>query len=264
MKLTVDANGNDAFSEDFDPDNIVQFGGGIQWTDFRGRATIFGAGAFFDVDGNAVVPDHWRDAAKYYQQAMWEDYWYPNGVYGGSTVLGEGNWFESGNMAMAHVHLWYASCCMGGLESTWNTAAVPSYDGTHTAKMHADTFAIVKASDHPAEAFEVLTYLLGDAANDLAKIYGGLPARQSLQGTYFDEFGSQFFPGQDINWDVVVAGMSYPDNPNHEEGMPNELEARDALNEWTQLLDNDPELDVDASLDALQATLQGIFDAADN
>jgi multiple sugar transport system substrate-binding protein len=55
--LTVDANGNDATSPDFDPENIVQFGYHPTWTDARGQATFFGAANFVDAEGNAVMPD---------------------------------------------------------------------------------------------------------------------------------------------------------------------------------------------------------------
>ena len=50
-----------------------------------------------------------------------------------------------------------------------------------TAAFNADTFRIMKDSKHPDEAFEVLTYLLGDAAPQLLQIYGGMPARPDEQ-----------------------------------------------------------------------------------
>ena len=262
LLLTVDGDGNDATSPDFDPDNIVQFGFGNQFTDLRGRNTLFGADKFVDADGNAVVSEHWAVATQWYYDAMWKDFFHPNGVYGGSDMLGAGNWFESGNLAMANVHLWYATCCMGGLEADWDTAVVPSYNGQTTAKMHADTFSILKSTDHPQEAFTVLSYLIGDAAAELAQIYGGMPARLSLQDAYFGTLSSGQFADQEINWDVVVASMAFPDNPNHEEGMPSELEARDRLNEFTQYLDQNPDVDVAAELEKLAADLQAIFDAA--
>jgi multiple sugar transport system substrate-binding protein len=56
LQLTVDGNGNDANSPDFDPDSIVQFGFGNMWTDVRGQATLFGPGNFVDEDGNADRP----------------------------------------------------------------------------------------------------------------------------------------------------------------------------------------------------------------
>ena len=45
MKLTVDKNGNDATSPDFDAKNIVQWGFDMQWADDRAdsEATPFGA-----------------------------------------------------------------------------------------------------------------------------------------------------------------------------------------------------------------------------
>ncbi len=64
-----------------------------------------------------------------------------------------------------------------------------------------------------------------------------------------------------MNWDVVLAGLQYPDNPNHEEGMPSFLEASARYVEYGQLVDNNGDEDVDAALDALQADLQAIFDA---
>ena len=186
LLLTVDANGNDATSPDYDLNNIVQFGFMNVFTDLRGSATLFGAGALIDADGNAQFPDHWRTAHKWYQTAMWDEGWYPNGVYAGSDIIDGGSPFESGNLAMAHTHLWY-SCCVGALEAQWDAAATPSYNGVITSKLHADTFGIMKATEHPEEAFEVLTYLLFDKAAELSALYGGMPARLSLQDAYFVE-----------------------------------------------------------------------------
>ncbi len=266
MLLTVDANGNDATSADFDPESAVQFGYGTQWTDLRGRCMMFGADTarFVDADGNAIIPDGFEECVQWYHDAMWTNYFHPNAPYGGSDILSAGNWFDSGNMAMTHVHLWYATCCTGSVSENaqWGIAVMPEVNGQITAKMHADTFAITKNTKHPEEAFEVLTYLIGDAALDLLKVYGGLPARLSLQETYFDELNAGQFAGQDINWQVVIDSMAYPDNPNHEEALPNELEARDRLNAFNQLLDNDPDMDIPAEIEKLQTDLQAIFDAA--
>jgi multiple sugar transport system substrate-binding protein len=262
LMLTVDANGNDATSPDFDPENIVQFGYGEQYTDARGIGTLFGAGSLVDADGNAQVPAQWREGWEWIYDAMWNKHFYPNGPYGGSAILGDGNWFQSGNMAMVHTHLWYAGCCMGELTAAWDTAAVPAYQGTITAKMHADTFEIHRSTEHPDAAFEVLSYLLGPAAEELSTIYGGMPARLSLQPTYFDVFGGDLFPGQDINWQVVADSMAYADNPNHESWMPSFQETNDKYNEYWNKWVETPGLDLDAEIEALIVDLQRIFDAA--
>jgi len=262
VKLTVDANGNDATSPDFDPDNIVQFGYGEQWTDIRGIGTLFGSGSLVDADGKAEIPENWREAWRWAYDGMWSSYFYPNKLYGDSDVLANTNWFESGNIGMVHSHLWYAACCVGGLEATWDTAAVPAYKGSATAKMHADTFEIHKDTKHPEEAFEVLTHLLGPASKELTNIYGGMPARLSQQGTYFDDFSAEKFSGQDINWQVVADSIAYADNPNHESYMPSFQEATDQYNEFWNKVISAPVDDLDAEIDNLQVELQRIFDAA--
>lgn len=263
MKLTVDANGVDALSPDFDPGNIVQWGFGYMYADLRGRSTLFGPGNFVDDSGNAVIPENWQTAAQWYTDAMWNDHFMPNGPYGGSAFLGEGNWFDSGNLAMAQTHLWYLSCCMTSLEAEVDVAAVPSYNGEATAKLHADTFGILKSSQRQEEAFTALTYLLSpEVANRLASIYGGMPARISLQESFFEGYAAENFPDQDVNWQVVADGLSYPDRPNHEEGMPGFLEASSRYTAFAQRQDNEADFDVAAELETLRKDLQRIFDAA--
>jgi multiple sugar transport system substrate-binding protein len=270
MILTVDSNNNDATMEEFNPDDIIQFGFGVQFTDIRGRDTLFGSGNFVDESGNAVIPDNWRGAEHWYHSAMWEDYFYPNGVYGTSELLGGegGNWFGTGNLSMITMHTWFLGWGTADLADGWDFAPVPAYEGVTTAQLHADTFGLMNTTAHPDEAFTVLTYLLGEKAQELTSLYGGMPARLSLQETYLDTLiaaQSETYPNVDwasLNWPVVIEGLAHPDNPNHEEGMPSFLEASAAYVEYGQVADNDPDLDVDAALDTLATDLQAIFDAA--
>ncbi|MFN3332348.1 MAG: ABC transporter substrate-binding protein [Caldilinea sp.] len=265
-KLTVDANGNDATSPNFDPQNIVQFGWMNQWTDPRGVGTFFGAGSLVDDAGNAQIPEHWKAAWKWTYDGWWTDWFIPNGPYGGADFLqGAGGPFSSGNLAMTHLHLWYlAPWALGDVGFDWNLAATPNYQGTITAKMHADTFGILRGCPNPEQAFEVLTYMLSaEHANELLTIYGGMPARLSLQPDYFDLYTETNFPNKnDINWDVVVEAMAYADNPNHESWMPSFQETTDRYNEFWNYLANTAGADFDAEVAKLQADLQKIFDAA--
>ncbi|MFG3340735.1 ABC transporter substrate-binding protein [Glycomyces sp. NPDC048151] len=262
MQLTVDGEGNDANDPAFNPDDIVQFGFGNVFADIRAQSTLFGPGSLVSESGDAQIPEHWAAAQQWYYDGMWEQHFIPNGPYGDSDMLNAGSWFESGNLALGYSHLWYATCCMGGFEGNWNTAAVPAYDGATTAKLHADTFSITAGTEHPDEAFEVLTYLLGDAAEALTTTYGGMPARISLQDGYFDRVGAENFEGQEIDWDVAVEGMSYVDNPSHEGGMPNFLEAEAVIAEYGTRFSQEEGLDIPAELEALRTELQAVFDAA--
>lgn len=266
MKLSVDANGNDATMEEYDVENIVQFGWMNQWTDARGIGTMFGAGNFVADDGvTAQIPDAWKAAWQWTYDGYWTDYFIPNGPYGGADFLqGPGGPFSSGNLAMMHNHMWYvAPWALADVPFEWDLAATPSYNGQVTSKMHADTFGILKASEHPEEAFEVLTYMLSEeGASKLLNIYGGMPARLSMQDDYFEKYGETNFPGAEITWDVVPASMAYADNPNHEAWMPSYQETVDRYNEFWTNLTNNAGLDLEAEMEVLLVDLQKIFDAA--
>ncbi|MEL6406018.1 MAG: extracellular solute-binding protein [Chloroflexota bacterium] len=272
MILTVDANGNDATMDEFDINNIVQFGFGNQQTDMRGRATLFGAANFVDADGNAVIPDNWRVAENWYHDAMWVDGFYPNGVYGGSELLGggSGNWFGTGNLAMTSTaHMWYLGWGQAGLDADFNFAPVPSYDGVSTAKLHADTFSVMGSTENPDAAWTVLTYMMDERGTDLLNLYGGLPARESLQDAFFENYIASLseaypdFDWENMNWDVVTHGLTIPDSPSHEDFLPSLGESIARYQEYQQLIENDPDADVDAELDALLEDLQAIYDAAE-
>jgi len=262
MYLTVDGEGNDATMDEFNPEDIVQFGFGEQFTDCRGFGTFFGAGSFVDADGNAQIPEKWLEAWKWFHAAMWKDYFHPNGPDGNSDRLAQGNWFQTGKVAMAHIHLWYAGCCMGALEAAWDVAVVPSYEGNTTAKLHADTFEIMKGTKNPDAAFKVLEYMLGQGSSELLALYGGMPARKSMQGDFFKNFGEEKFPGKEINWQVVIDSMAYADNPSHESWMPSFQEASNRYVEFFTKVRNEADLDVEAEAAKLKEDLQKIFDAA--
>ena len=261
-QLTFDAEGNDATMEEFDANSTEQWGYGVVYTDLRGVLTQFGPGNFVDADGNAVMPENWRAGLQEYQDAMWVDGYTPNAPYSESTLLsGDGNLLGSGNVAMVNAHLWYVACCIGELDAVWDAAPVPSYNGEPTAKLHADTFSILEGSSNPEAAFQTLSYLLSpEISGELSNIYGGMPARLSLQDEYFANFAENF--EGEINWDVVAAGLSYPDNPNHEEYLPSYSESVARYSQFSDELTNNADFDIDAEVESLLSDLQAIYDAS--
>jgi multiple sugar transport system substrate-binding protein len=263
MLLTVDANGNDATSPDFDPANVVQWGFHHQFNDdARAIGTFFGSGSLVADDGTAQIPENWL--------ASWQ--WYvdlitagaaPNQSQLDSDVLQQGNAFNTGNVAMAHTHLWY-TCCVrdeeGNGRDFWDLAVVPEYNGETTSKLHADTFRILSSTENPEAAFEVLTFLLGEGAPALLDTYGALPARQDLRDPFFAGL-DELFP-QGVNWDAALAGLDYPDVPSHEANMPNFVEAEIVIDEWEERLLTEPGLDVAAAAEELVAALDPVFAGA--
>ncbi len=271
MILTVDENGNDATMEEFDIESVIQWGWGSQQTDMRGRLAMFEANNLVDADGNAQFPETWRVAENWIHDAMWVDGFYPNGLHGNSELLGggSGNWFGTGNIAMTSTaHLWLMGWGQGDLDADFDYAPVPSFEGSAVAKLHADTFSVMASTENPEAAWTVLKYMMDEKGPDLLSLYGGLPARTSLQETFFEGYiaglaeGYPQFDWANMNWDVVTAGIEIPDRPSHEDGLPAIAEAEARYIEYSQLVDNNADADVDAEIDALIADLQAIYDAS--
>ena len=261
--LTVDANGNDTTSPDFDPTQIVQYGFNFQWqTDARYIGSYLGgAAALAGDDGKtATVPPSWVDAWKWWHDSMWGDKPFsPSGPVLAAPEF-QPSAFAAEKVAMSIAPSWY-TCCIGDAGGNWDLAVIPANaEGIVNSRMDADTFRILKDTKHPDEAFEVLKYFLGDAAVELATIYGGMPARTSQQQAFFDAKKEQF-PFV-TNWDAVVQGLAHPDVPSAEAYMPNYNEAADRIIKLQTLIENEQTVDIDAEAATLQTDLQAIFDKA--
>ena len=256
MFMTVDANGNDATMEEFDPEAIEQFGFEFQWMNAAGIGSVFGPASVTDADGNAVIADTWRDGFSWWYNGMHTDHFAPNESYRGSDLLAGGNPFASGRVAMATSHLWY-TCCIGEV-SNWDIAVVPAHNGVATSLLHADTFRMMKSTEHPEAAFEVMWYLLTEASPDLLQVYGAFPANPAEQEPFMAGYEERFPQG--VNWQVVADSLERPDIPSHEQNWPNFNKGLDAFDAFGTLLSSTPDLDLDAEIDNLQANLQAAFD----
>lgn len=257
-KLTVDSNGNDSNSNEFDPEKIVQFGFGPQWFSPKQLGTLFGSG-HINQNGNAKIPDNWVESWKFFYDGMWNDYWTPSQPYQNSDLLANGDLFASGNVAMVHTHLWYAGFME--VDFNWNTAVVPSFNGVYTAALNADTFEIPKLSKNKDAAFKVMMYLVDNASLDLLNIYGGMPARKELQDTYLQGLKNGRFKAQNINWDVATESLKYADVPSYESWLPNFIESETRLGvTWSNIMTTKG-LDIDNEVTKLENDLQSIFNS---
>ena len=260
-RLTVDVNGNDATSPDFDPENIVQWGYEPQYQDLRAAGSYFGSGSLVADDGTtAQVPDHWADAWKWIYNGVWTDHTIMNLAQRDAPEQGNGNAYNSGKVAMALTHLWF-TCCIGDAGEDWDVAAVPEYNGTVTSNFNADTFRIWGDTEHPEEAFEVLTYLIGDASAELLQIYGGMPAIEADQDAFFAGLDETYPQG--VDWQVVRDSVAYADNPSFEAFVPNYQEAFERVVAFGDTLRSTEGLDVDAEIAAFIEELQAIYDRAE-
>jgi multiple sugar transport system substrate-binding protein len=265
MKLTVDSKGNDATSASFDAANVVQWGFDMQWNDDSplSEASLFGASSFLAPDGKtAQIPEQIATGEKWFNDGVWKDRFIPNANQINSDLLDKGNLFESGNLAMNETHSWY-TCCVNPAApakpkvKNFGFAIAPSYNGKITAKLHADTFSLLKSSKHPDLAFKAMAQLLGSA--DLLTIYGAFPADKSQQAAFFKSVDATF-PGVKLDWSVPQAMLPFPDVPNHQAFVPNYAKAKAAWQAFHNKYRTSAGTDIDAELATLKTTLQGIFD----
>jgi|SaaInl7_200m_RNA_FD_contig_51_826657_length_1748_multi_13_in_0_out_0_1 multiple sugar transport system substrate-binding protein len=266
--LTVDVNGLTPYDEGFDRESIVQVGYEPQWASAQTIGTFYEPGLLYEGEEGAytaVIPAAWQEAWEWRFDGMWGDEpFMATGALSGSPEFGGGNVFNSGKAAMGVTQLWY-TCCLGDAGESWDVAAFPSYNGVVHGRMDADTLRMWKGSEHPTEAFEVLTYLIGpegtvplvmgeDGANPA---YGAFPAITELQGGFIDAKAAQY-PFVE-NWDVFLQGLDYPDSPSSEAWMPNILEANNRVATFADLMGNDGTIDFDAELEQLRSDLDVIF-----
>lgn len=263
--LTVDANGNDATSEDFDPESIVQLGFNFQFAAMRLIWTDLQPASLYDAENNEITfPDEWREATQWYYDRLWVDHTTPNATYGASDQFGAGNIFQSGNLALAITPTWY-TCCLGESVGSfeWDFAVAPkSFDGEYHVAVDADTFRIHKDTPNPDEAFTVLSYLLNEAAPQLTAVYGAFPANPAFTETWIGSKDEQYNWG--INWDVINASLAYA-NPNelhHEANFPNWQQGNDRMQAFVTLLlsDTGADVDINEELDTVAADLQTIVE----
>jgi multiple sugar transport system substrate-binding protein len=260
MMLTVDADGNEAGSADFDPNNIVQFGYYNQWIqEIRALCNPFGAASLMDDSGQAVWPDSYQECLEWTYNAIWNDHFYPSQAYADSELLSTPNAMGSGNVAMGQTHLWFTCCIVGAPMDNWDLAVIPANsEGVTTSKLHADTFRIMNTTENPEAAFEFLTYLVGEAAPALTTVYGALPIREGEQADFFAAKDADYPQG--VDWSVVNEMLAYPDIPSHENFLPNYQEAVVRMQAIYNLLNTDSSFDIETEVPQFLADMQTIYE----
>jgi multiple sugar transport system substrate-binding protein len=266
-RLTIDINGYNATEADFDRTQIVQLGYSPQWQHPNSVATFFGAAKIYEGDATgsytSALPDSWKDAWQWWYDAMWgAQPFMATGPLSGSPEFGGGNVFNSGKAAMGLTQTWY-TCCLGDFRDAgfeFQLGIQPmSADGQVHGRIDADTYRIWKGTAHPAEAFEVLAYLITTGGDKLLPIYGAMPAIAEKTDAFFAQKSVDYPFVTAESWDVFVQGLAYPDTPSAEQYLPNWNEAFARIQTFGDLLQNTEGLDYDAEFAKLQEDLTAIY-----
>jgi multiple sugar transport system substrate-binding protein len=260
-RLTVDKNNLDATQAGFDPTAIAQYGYEPQRDDVRGLGAYFGPGSVVSEDGTTIeIPPAWAASWKYWYDGMWKDHIILTGKeYDSDDWAGQVDYaFFTGRVAMSTNFLWSTYGVAEGGDD-WDLAAVPAYQGETTSPLNADTFRIMKDSEHPEEAFEVVRYFLEDASADLLDIYAGMPAIPAEQDAFFESYQEQF--PQEVDWQVVKDSLQYADVPNWEGYMPKYNKLLDTMLTYADRWATTDGLDMDSEIAKLKEELQAILDS---
>jgi multiple sugar transport system substrate-binding protein len=245
--LTVDVNGLNSTEAGFDRENIVQVGYSPQWQHPNSVATFYdGAAKIYTGDApgsyESAIPDGWKAAWQWYYDGMYgEQPFMATGPLSAAPEFGNGNIFATGKAAMGLTQTWY-TCCLGdfrdaGLEFQLGIQPMGA-DGVVNGRIDADTFRVWKGTQHPDEAFTVLSYLIGDGADKLLPIYGAMPAIASKTEAFFAQKSADYPFVTDESWDVFVQGLAYPDVPSAEQYQPNWTEAFARQQTFMDLMNN--------------------------
>ncbi len=255
MLMTYDANGNNAMSQGFDPGNIVQYGLDSHWNDARGDAIyVGGAGTLWD--GNSVViPDNWREAWLWQYNGIWVDHFMPSLGAAGEMA---GNPFCEGKAAMYPINSWYFILLSDDIN--WDMAALPAtFDGSHTTRMHADTFFILKESRNPQAAWETLVWMRNSEPTQLFAEYSGLPARDMGLDWTMDMLPMRYdLDFSRVDLEVLLEAQNNPEIASSETYLPNNNMANGYLADFYNRYHSEP-VDMNAEIDALQRDLEEIF-----
>ncbi len=265
MQLTLDENGNNAMSPDFDPNNIVQWGFDDSWTDLRGAMTRFdppGAGRPTNEDMTVALvnSDEYKYGMDWLNKAVWVDHFMADATGQESLNAASGDPFGGGQAAMFHSHTWFMPEGLIDLPFDYGFAATPfSQKGTRIARTHADTFYIPKSFEHKEASWEVLKWLTAEEnIIEVCLVYGCLPSRQSVADEYTAQMAARY---GDNDYDVIYNAIDYLDSPHHESWMPEVDRVGDIL--ASDLFDavlTSEIPDTDATLDEVNAQIQAIFD----
>jgi multiple sugar transport system substrate-binding protein len=272
--MTIDSNGVSSGQEGFDKTKIVQYGFSFGWEghpNYWGNFMSNGGQWLNGSEGNytAVAPELWKTAWQWVYDGIWGAAPYiPNGAVSGGADFGSGNVFISGKIAMVDLPSWYL-CCVGDLVNVagneFDFGAMPiSLDGKVAGRVDADTFRIWKGTKNPQESWEVLKYLIDVGIQKLVvgtpdrkPAYGAIPAQTANQGPWLDSMKAAWPFVQ--NWDVLIAGLAYPDVPSGEGYMPNQNEAWARIQTFGDLLVNTEGVDMAAEVATLESDLTTIF-----
>jgi multiple sugar transport system substrate-binding protein len=265
MKMTLDKNGNDATSADFDPTQIAQWGFDDSWTDMRNYLTMWGApgvGMVTTADMKTAIINQkeWVTGLQWLSDGIWKDHFIPDAA-GQATygAVGNGDPFSTGLDAMFLTHTWFMPEGLTGITFKYDLAPVPvAPTGKRIVRTDVDGFAMIKGSDQQEAAWEFMSWLVQpDQIVDVCLIYGCLPPIKSVEAK-FRGIMEQKWPG--LDYDVIYNGLNHLDNPHSDAYVVEQQKIGDVMNNALTEVYAGSQKDAKVLLDKVNVDVQKILD----
>lgn len=280
-KLTLDQTGKTPNDPGFDASKVVQYGyDGGDWSPWRAFM-----GKFFDPAGKSVAlgmsedykkammnSPEWKAAFSLLERQIYKDKIRPRvDPSNNASLFGDNDPLGSNKLAMWEVFSWI-SYAFDGWDSNfnWNVAAIPSLNGKIVSATNLDTFVLCKSGKNKEKAWEVYKWLLSPPVYErLAKNYGCIPARKSLQANWIKDRregvknasgGWDLAPRPKINWEVFLEAGKYADRPNNEAWVPAYGKVWDAMEKAMAAVISGQYKSIDQVTGDLNTEVQGYLD----
>jgi len=172
MKLTVDKNGNNASSPDFDPNNIVQFGGSLPYWGgdtgwWRGMQSFLYSWGTHTIspDGKTTTgyinSDKALTAWKWMSDLVHKYKVVPSASYMTAGGITNDGLFTQGKLAISGSYWgpWYQDTFNKAPDLKWQAIPLPTGPGGHHGAIMWMGWGISSTSQYPNEAWQLLKWL---------------------------------------------------------------------------------------------------------
>jgi multiple sugar transport system substrate-binding protein len=263
LKLTLDKNGNDATSPDFDPTQIAQWGFDDSWINGRNYLLSWGSptlGAVTTPDMKTAIVNQkdWVKGLQWLSDGIWKDHFIPDAA-GQATygAVGNGDPFSTGMVAQFLTHTWYMPEGLVGINFKYDIAPVPvAPTGKRIVRADVDGFAMVKGSDEQDAAWTFMTWLVQpDQIVDVCLVYGCLPPIKAVEAKYRGIMESKW-PG--LDYDVIYKGLDYMTH--NDAYVVEQQKINDVMDNGASMIYSGENKDAQSVLDTENSDIQKILD----
>ena len=165
QQLTIDENGNNALSPDFNPDRIVTYGFDFDKNNMTWGSFVYqNGGTILTEDGTAynMTDEKTVDAIQKLSDLINVYHVTPDPLTSTSSNMSKTAALQSGQVAVILDGTW-TNLDLGSIDINYDVATLPDLSGTPCFETTASSCSIFKSSKHVEEAWDFMMYLCNPA-----------------------------------------------------------------------------------------------------